>query len=107
MSTVGEKRTRIRIEQQTLVSDGAGGQTTTYTLRSSPWAHERPLTGRETQQAATLNAVLSGVLEIWYTEDISVTDRIVIGTRILQVESYRDPANDRRELHIMVSEKQA
>jgi len=106
MGTIGEKRTKIRIEQAVQVSDGQGGHTTSYALRCEPFAHERPLDGREALLAAQVTAVLSSVLEIWFRDDVSVKDRVLIGTRVLQIESYRDPKNDRVELYLFCSEIQ-
>ncbi len=106
MGTVGEKRKRIRIEQKVSVPDGQGGTTTTYALRHVCFAHERPLSGGEALLAVQVTAVLRSVWEIWFREDISVKDRIRYKARILEVESYVDPTDERKELHITCSEVQ-
>lgn len=107
MGTVGEKRKRIRIDQKVLVSDGQGGKTTTWALRAVVQAHERPLTGTEALRAAQVTAVLSSVWEIWFRTDLSVTDRIRYQARVLQIESFLDPTDERKELHVFCSEVQA
>jgi SPP1 family predicted phage head-tail adaptor len=107
VGTVGEKRKRIRIEQSVSVADGQGGHTVTWVQRALVWAHERPLTGTEALRAAQVTAVLSSVWEIWFREDISVTDRISFKSRIVEIEAVVDPTDTRDELHLFCSEVQA
>ncbi len=107
MGTIGEKRQRIRIEQQVSTADDQGGATITWALRCVVWAHERPLSGREAMQAAQLTAVLSSVWEIWFRDDISVTDRILYKTRVVDIEAVVDPTGTRDELALTGVEVQA
>lgn len=107
MGTIGQKQKRVTIQKPTAAPDGQGGQTVTWSTRCTVWAHERPLTGRESLAAAQVTAVLSSVWEIHYRTDISVKDRIVYGSRTLQIESFIDPTDTRAELHLMCSEVQA
>jgi len=106
MGTVGEKRKRIRIEKQVPVADGQGGHTVSYALRAVVFAHERPLNGTEALRAAQVTAVCSSVWEIWFREDISVKDRIRFKSRILDIESFSDPTDERKELHLVCAEVQ-
>lgn len=107
MATAGEKRTRLRLEKQVPVADGQGGHTVTYAVRAVVWAHERPLNGAEALRAAQVSAVLSSVWEIWFRTDVSVKDRLRVGARIVEVESFLDPTQERKELHLVCSEVQA
>ena len=107
MGTVGEKRKRIRIEQAVQVADGQGGKTTTWAVRAVVHAHERPLNGTEALRAAQVTAVLSSVWEIWFRDDLSVKDRIRYKARVLAIESYLDPTDEKKELHLFCSEVQA
>ncbi len=103
---IAPKNTRARIEQRVETADGQGGHSVTYALRAVVDARARPLTGREALLAAQVTAVLSSVWEIWYRSDISVKDRIVIGTRTVEIESYYDPDETKRELYLVCSEVQ-
>ena len=105
--TIGAKQKQIRIEQLSLVSDGQGGHTSVYTSRAVVWAHERPLTGREALQKAQLAAVLASVWEIWFREDIRATDRIRYKARVIEIDSYVDPTDERDELYLYGQEVQA
>ncbi len=107
MGTTGSKEKRIRIEQLVLTPNDQGGDTETWALRAVVNAHERPLTGREALLAAQVTAVLSSVWEIWFRDDVSVTDRILFKTRVVQIEAVIDPTDTREELHLMCSEVQA
>jgi SPP1 family predicted phage head-tail adaptor len=106
--TIGDKSTRIVIKPRTETPDGQGGKIASYTTtRCTVWAYERPLTGRESLIAGQVTAVLSSVFEIWFRSDISVKDRIVVGTRTIQIESFYDPDARGRELYLVCSEVQA
>lgn len=96
--SIGQKRTRVRIEQRVLTADSHGGSVTTWALRAVVWAHERPLSGAEALQAQQVTATRRTVLEVWYRSDLSVTDRILIGSRTLHIESLVDPTDTREEL---------
>lgn len=106
--SIGEKRKRIRIETPTLVADGQGGNRISgYALRAVVYAHERPLTGTEALRAAQVTAVLSSVWEIWYRDDLSVKDRIRYRARVVEIEAFWDPTDERHELSLVCSEVQA
>ena len=104
MGTIGQKQKRVRIEQAVQTADGHGGNTTTWALRCVVDAHERPLTGRESLQAAQVTATLNTVFEIWHRTDLSVKDRIKLGARTCQIESIVDPTDTRKELWLVCSE---
>lgn len=106
-TNIGQLNQRVRIEKQVLTPDGHGGNTVTYALRCVVAALVEPLTSREALQAAQTTAVLSTGVTIWYRNDISSKDRIRIGSRVLEVESYQDPDGSRDELRLMCSEVQS
>lgn len=106
MGTIGSKQKLITIQQPTTTTDAHGGRSVTWSTRCVVWAHERPLTGRESLQAAQVTAVLSSVWEIWYRTDITVRDRFQVGTRTLHIEAFIDPTDTRKELHLFCSEVQ-
>lgn len=107
MSTIGQKRKRIRIEKAVEAIDASGVRTKTWTLRAVVNAHERPLKGDEALQTAQVTAVLSSVWEIWFRDDISVKDRIRFKARTVEIEAFIDPTDTRDELYLFCSEVQA
>ena len=107
MGDIGSKQKRITIQKPTLTTDSQGGKTRTWSTRCTVWAHERPLSGREAIQASAVTASLTSVWEIWYRSDISVKDRIVFGSRTVEIAAVVDPTDTRAELHLYGSEVQA
>jgi SPP1 family predicted phage head-tail adaptor len=103
---IGERRERIRIEQSVLVSDGQGGKTQAWGLRAVVCAREETLTSREAVMAKSLTAVLMSAWTIPFRSDISITDRILLGSRVLRVTSYQDVEGRHAELRILASETQ-
>ena len=106
-TAIGRRNQRIRIEQPTLTSDGQGGNTKAWSVLAVTWALVEPLTQREAMQAAQVTAVLSTAITIIFRSDLSVKDRIRIGARTLQIESYQDQDGRKDELRLLCSEVQA
>ncbi len=104
---IGQRNTRIRIESEVLSGDGQGGHTKTWAVLAVVWALVEPLTSREALQAQQTTAVLSTAVTIVFRSDISVKQRIRIGPRVLQIESYQDPDGRKDELRLLCSEVQA
>ncbi len=102
----GAKTQQVRIEQSVLVPDGEGGHTQGWALRAVVWALVEPLTSREALQAKQLTAVLNTALTIGFRDDVHVTDRILIRSRVLHISSYQDETGRRIELRILCSEVQ-
>lgn len=48
---LGELTEQIELYHRTLTDDGSGGATMTETLYATVWAHMRPMSGREQEQA--------------------------------------------------------
>lgn len=107
MTEIGRLNQRVRIEQPVLAADGQGGHTTTWSLLAVVWALVEPLTGKEALLASQVTAVLSTAVTIWYRSDLSVKDRILLGTRTLEIASYQDPDGRKDELRLLCSEVQA
>ena len=105
--TIGDKRDRVTIQRSVQTPDGHGGNVTTWAPRCVVWANDRPLTGTEALRAQQVTAVLSSVWEIWFRSDISVKDRILAGSRVVNIESYYDPDGLKRELYLLCSEVQS
>lgn len=70
-------RRRIRIERKVAVPDGSGGESYTFTLRAEVAAEVKPLSGRETLEAAEFVAGASIEFRIRHRDDVEETDRVV------------------------------
>ena len=104
MIAPGRLNQRVTIQQPVLTADGHGGNAVTWALRGVCSALVEPLSGREALQASQLTAVVSTGLTIWFRSDVSVKDRILVGSRTLEIESVFDPTGLREELRVLCSE---
>jgi hypothetical protein len=104
---IGELSKRVRIEKQTFASNGAGGQTQTWSLRDVVWASITPLSYRETVQTSALQTTLDTAITIYYRTDIAITDRVQHMGRTFQVCSYQDPTGGQIVLRLLCQEVQA
>lgn len=107
MTQIGQLNTRVTIQQPTFVADSHGGRSVTWHALVTVWAKVAPITGREALLAQQMTAVLSTTVTIWFRDDITATQRVVVGTRTLQIESYQDPTGRGSELLLLCSEVQA
>jgi SPP1 family predicted phage head-tail adaptor len=103
----GERNVAVRIERKISVPDGQGGHVATWGLRAVVYAKVEPLSGEETIAAQQLTGVLLSAVTIPFRDDFSNTDRLLIGSRVLNVRSYQDESGRRTELRILCSEVQA
>ena len=103
----GEFRTRIRIEQQALTTDTHGARSVAWALRCVVSAVVEPLSYREAVQAAAVQTGLNTAVTIRYRSDIAITDRILIGSRTLQIQSIQDEDARQADLRLLCTEGQA
>lgn len=102
----GSLRHRLTIQARTAASDGQGGETVTWAARVTVWGLVEPVTGREALMAQQLTAELATVVTLRFRTDVRVTDRIVWGTRVLQIASVQDPDGRREQLRLLCVEVQ-
>lgn len=105
---IGQLRQRITIKDMTAGTDGQGGTTRTpTTLVSSLPAKVEPLSGAEAVQDAQMTSTLRTKVTIRWRDDISVTQRIVWGSRTLEIGTVQDPDGRRDQLELLCSEVSA
>lgn len=107
---IGLRREVCRLEQVNLVSDGQGGHkpgVPPWILRGIVEAREEGLSSKEALLAKTLTAVLLSAWTIPMRPDISVTDRLVCGARVIQLSSYQDVEGKHAELRLLGAETQS
>jgi SPP1 family predicted phage head-tail adaptor len=104
----GLLRQRVTIQSMTAGTDGQGGTTKTFaTLASSVPAAVLPLSGIENVAAGKQTSELRTKVTIRYRSDIGVAQRIVWGSRTLEIGSIQDPDGRRRSLDLLCAEVQA
>lgn len=109
--TGGAKNQQVDVRQRTATSDGAGGQVVTWeVVASGVWASIRSMLTDERLDRNSINAVVGHLVVVWYADalaTVGVTDRVVWGTRVLEIQSVNDPGNRHRELEWRCQEVQA
>ena len=96
---IGKLNQFVTLQKPTFVKDAHGGHVTTWSTRADVWAQR--VSGQEGAEfigAGQLTAALPSVWRIWFRTDVSVKDRLVVGTDQLQIESVQDPTGLREEL---------
>ena len=76
---VGQLNRRIKIERDTLVSDGVGGHIKTPLPVAKVWAKYRNKSTRELLQAQQVQSTGSGVFVVRNRNDLLPSDRIILG----------------------------
>lgn len=104
---IGQLTKRVRIEKKVNTPDGAGGFTVTWAVRDVVWAAVEPISSREAIQAGAQSGTLLSAITIWYRADVTITDRLILGARTFQIQSYQDPTGNQVALRLLCIEVQA
>lgn len=89
MYRVGELTERIQLLRKTATPDGAGGQTVAWLPYADEWAHVRPMSGRERQQAGRTEGSAMYLVVIRARTDVRENDAIAWGDRNLNIRFPR------------------
>lgn len=96
----GELRDRVAIQRRTMSVDAAGGAVESWSTSATRWARIEPQGGSEAVNAdRVLPSVTHRVTFRWESGLVLPRDRIVFGTRTLNVEAVT--ATDERHLEIV------
>ena len=103
---IGRRRDLLTFQTATSTSDGQGNVLSWSTLGTAYGCVEA-LSGSEARQAEQLTGVLTTGITIPYRTDLSVKDRIVFGSRTLEIQAIQDMTGRHEDLRLMVVEVQA
>jgi len=102
---IGGLRHRVELKHLTQSSqDTHGAPIDTWTKYSDCWAEIEPLKGRELDIAQQINAEVTIKVTIRYNAAVLVTDRVVKGSRNLEVISIVNPEERNEKLILMCKE---
>ena len=100
MSGLGDRRTRVRIQQMTEASDSYGQlQPDPWSTVATVWCLKRALTGREATNAQQTKATVAFVLETWHPRslvDVTPAMRCVVDGKPYGI-SWVDDVDGRHE----------
>lgn len=100
----GQLRHMITIQEQTDVSDGMGGFSTTWSDEFSMSAAIWPLSSKESLDAMKLELVVTHKIRIRYRSGITSKNRIKFGTRIFNIVSLINPDERNIMIDMLASE---
>jgi SPP1 family predicted phage head-tail adaptor len=102
----GERNQALRIEYRASETpDGQGGRTPVWALRAVEYAKEEQLTASEALQASQQTSERTTAWTIPFRDDVSVRDRIRIGSRTLQIKAVANPDGRREDTRIVCTER--
>lgn len=84
---IGRLRERVTIQSNVSVSDGAGGQTLTWTDLSTVWARVEPLQGKEVVQASQIQGPFTHRIWLRYRTDVGLAMRVLWGLKYMNVRA--------------------
>lgn len=103
----GRLRNWITIQSRTLSQDALGGSVETWSALATVPANVR-MVGQGERYIPSADqevALVTHRVRMRYRDDVSPLNRIVYGTRVLDIESAVDPDGRSRELVCMCSER--
>lgn len=101
----GSLRHYVEIHALTIIEDDIGNQTEEWAKVAEVWAAVEPLQGDEKLAAAYIQAETTHKVTIRYLAGITPANRILFGSRTLEIESVRNLEERSRELVLMCKEK--
>lgn len=102
----GKLRTLISIQQGTATSDGMGGKTVVWSEFAKVYAHQIIKRADANTIADQIESVQYSRWVVRYIDGISPKMRIVVGSRVMEINAVYDPSQKRERLEIVCTELQ-
>lgn len=106
MTRVGQRRTLITIQKETTTGDGMGGTT-------SEWSDFAKIYARQIIRRADANTIADQIESVQYSRwdvrfiaGITPKMRVVVGSRVMEINAVYDPSQKRERLEILCTELQ-
>lgn len=87
---IGKLRHRVELKSLSQSQNEFGEPVDTWSTFATVWASVEPLRGRELLLAQQANSEVTIRVRVRYNSSIDPTDRVVIGSRILEILSVID-----------------
>lgn len=108
MLKAGDLTQRISLQRDTSSSvDDYGQVTRSFATYLTIWASVRPLSSREQEQGKARQATISHRVIMRHKADVLPSDRILMGSRILEIVSVRNIDEASFEIEIDAVERSA
>jgi SPP1 family predicted phage head-tail adaptor len=102
---IGKLRHLIELQSSATTTDAVGQQVKTWTTYATVWAWVRPMSGREVMSSQQAVGEITHKVTIRYDDSIAVTDRILFGTRIFDINFIGNRDERNIFMEIMCKEK--
>ena len=96
---------RIVIQQYIPMQDSSGSTVEAWSKLAMVWAAIRPLRGREYYAANQTQAEITHEITIRWRRDIGAANRVLFGSRVLEIEAAVNPDEANEWLIMMCREK--
>ena len=96
MKGAGERNRLVTIERYSDSEDGAGGIVREWVPLRRAWVNATPVAGKEALVAGTLRSEQPWRIEMLFTRDLTVKDRINMNGQPYTIQSLADPDGARR-----------
>jgi len=100
----GRLRHRINLQVNTPTRDATGGRVDSWATYATVWAAIVPLQGMELIRAQELSADINIRVEIRYNAAVTPDDRVLYGTRQMDINSVINPEERDRNMFLMCKE---
>jgi SPP1 family predicted phage head-tail adaptor len=101
---IGDMRKRVVIQRATVAADDFGQDIPTWSNLATVWAQVRPLSGRELVNARQVKDTVSHKITTRQSVTITPADRLVLGTRVFNIESVIKTDELNQWLEILATE---
>lgn len=101
----GSLRNYITIQRRTLAKDAVGQSIATWGTQLQAWAAITPISGTERNEAEQQTAELTHVVTILYRSGLKERDRVLFGSRVLEIVAIRDVKSEKHFLEMDCQEQ--
>jgi len=100
--SIGKLNRRVKIQEETRTTDGAGGFTRTWATIATVWGKLTPMSGREALDAAQQTNMQKFALKIRYRTGVSTAKRVLISDDVYNIRNSFNIDQKRRYLDAVV-----
>jgi len=100
----GKLNKRVQLQEPAETQNSTGEEIQSYSTYTTVWASIEPLQGRELEHAQQISAEVSHRVKIRYNANVAAKDRVIYGSRTLEIEAVLNPEERNEELILMCKE---
>jgi len=100
----GRLRHRVNLQRKRITRDAYGEEAIEWTTYATVWAAIEPLQGQERFGAQQVKATTSHRVIIRYVKGVKAEDRVLYGSRALEINQVLNPDERNQQLTLICSE---